>query len=165
MYLEDDSGKRSIPLQSIRGRNASLGAAPQLLHSLAHHPPEPVYHQAGREVTPIQRLRRAQRGDRALTWARRERGEMNAGFLHKDQIYQTHQAMKITAGRLLFCKPESTHSRLTSSRWSLMGPERVAVPFLTHLFIFTRAASLSRLVQYNSFTHNPEFQNKTKKNQ
>lgn len=88
---------------------------------------------------------------------------MNAGFLHKDQIYQTHQAMKITAGRLLFCKPESTHSRLTSSRWSLMGPERVAVPFLTHLFIFTRAASLSRLVQYNSFTHNPEFQNKTKK--
>lgn len=67
LYLENDGSKRPVPLQAVRGRNASLRASPQLLHSLAHHPPEPVYHQAGREVASIQRLRRAQRGDGAFT--------------------------------------------------------------------------------------------------
>lgn len=66
LYLEDDGRKRAVPLQSFRGGDASLGAAPQLLNSLAHHTPEPVCHKGWREVASIQRLRRAQRGDGAF---------------------------------------------------------------------------------------------------
>lgn len=54
LYLEDDSGERSISLQPLWGGNSSLGTASQLLDSLAHHTPEPVRHQGGREVTAIQ---------------------------------------------------------------------------------------------------------------
>lgn len=65
-YLEDDGGEGSVPLQSVRSGDASLGAASQLLYGLAHHRPEPVCHQGGREVASIQRLRRAQGGDGAF---------------------------------------------------------------------------------------------------
>lgn len=67
-YLEDDSSQGSVPLQPVWGRNSSLGATPQLLHSLTHHSPEPVCHQGGWEVTSIQRLRRTQGRDGAFIW-------------------------------------------------------------------------------------------------
>lgn len=74
-YLEDDGGERSIPLQSLWGGNASLGAAPQLLHSLADHAPEPVRHQGGREVASVQRLRGVQGWDGAFAYTRGKRRE------------------------------------------------------------------------------------------
>lgn len=67
LYLEDDGCEGPISLQSLRRGNASLGTAPQLLHGLAHHPPEPVCHQGGRKVASVQRLGRAQGRDSAFT--------------------------------------------------------------------------------------------------
>lgn len=74
VYLKDYGGEGSVSLQSIRSGNPSLGAASQLLHRLADHPPEPVCHQSGRKVTSLQSLRRVQWRDGTFPWGRRAGG-------------------------------------------------------------------------------------------
>lgn len=129
LYLQDNSSEGSVSLQAVRGGDASLGAAPQLLYSLAHDSPEPVRHQGGREVASIQRLRGAQGGDGAFTWA--GKGGSEAGwvteFIHLSHSVQSqspkisHSSLQVLSqnptrpGRPLlfcvFCTSRSLYSR------------------------------------------------------
>lgn len=137
LYLQDNSSEGSVSLQAVWGGDASLGAAPQLLYSLAHDPPEPVRHQGGREVASIQRLRGAQGGDGAFTWA--GKGWSEAGWVTAS-IHLSHSVQSQS--------PKISHSSLQVLSQNPTRPGRPLLSFSVLLVHFTRdaAACYSNLV-------------------